>query len=452
MKIKDIHTIYFLGIGGIGMSALARFFKTQGCTVSGYDKTPTPLTQKLIEEGIAIHFEEDILQIPAHVDLVVYTPAIPVSHVEYQHIIHHNIPIKKRAEILGMISSDYFSIAVAGTHGKTTITGLISHILHTSDIKINAFIGGIVKNFQSNIIISDTAQCIVVEADEYDRSFLWLNPDIAIISAIDADHLDIYSDKKKLEESYHLFAQRIKPKGKLIYKHTLSIPILEGVTSYSYGLDATADFYAKDISLQNSRFHFTACLLGEEISIEIKTPGRHNIENAIAAAAACYLQGISIEQIKHGIQTYQGIARRFDYRFENPSAIYIDDYAHHPEELKAFISAVREMYPTKKITGIFQPHLFSRTLHFADDFAHVLDTLDEAILLDIYPARELPIEGVTSQLLLDKMTSTNKRILSKDMLLEELKHAKVEVLLTIGAGDIDQLVQPIESILNNRFK
>jgi len=451
VNINTIRTVCFLGIGGIGMSALARFFKAQGCAVSGYDKTPTPLTQKLIQEGIAVHFAEDISQIPKGIDLVVYTPAVPTTHAEYQYFLSHSIPIKKRAEILGMIASRYFSVAVAGTHGKTTITGLISHILFSSNIPVTAFIGGILKNYRSNLILSENAKVVVAEADEFDRSFLNLNPDMAVISAIDADHLDIYSDKKNLENSYHLFAGQIKQGGSLIYKCSLEMPELPGIKKYSYGLNDKADFYAKNIFLKDARFHFTACLLGTKIPVEIMTPGRHNIENAVAAAAVCHLYGLNPEQIKQGIETYEGVCRRFDIRIDKKSLVYIDDYAHHPEELKAFINAVKEMYPDKKITGIFQPHLFSRTRDFADDFASVLDKLDEAILLDIYPARETPIEGITSKLLLDKMTISNKRILTVSQLLDELKQNRKEVLLTMGAGDIDQLIEPIETILNGIY-
>jgi len=443
-------TYYFLGIGGIGMSALARFFKRQGHHVSGYDKTPTGLTQQMIHEGIDIHFDEDISKIPPAVDLVVYTPAIPKEHLEYQYILKNNFKIKKRAEVLGEVTKNKFSIAVAGTHGKTTITGMIAHILYTAGIPVDAFIGGIVKNYQSNLIASPDAEVAITEADEYDRSFLWLNPDIAVISAIDADHLDIYSDKKNLVESYHAFAEKIKPGGNLIIKNGLPKPVLKDVSTYLYDNAVDSDFYAKDIFIKDATFYFTISLQGEEVSLALNLPGRHNIENAVAAAAVCSLFGLKTDKIKTGLETYEGVCRRFDIKFRQGNKVYIDDYAHHPEELRAFISAVKELYPDKKITGIFQPHLFSRTTHFAAEFAKVLDLLDEAVLLDIYPARELPIEGVTSNTILEKMTIADKKIVTKDALLDELREKETEVLLTMGAGDIDQLVEPITALLKEK--
>lgn len=450
MMQQAIKTYYFLGIGGIGMSALARYFKRQGHQVSGYDKTPTNLTQQMIHEGIDIHFNEDISKIPSAVDLVVYTPAIPKEHSEYQYILKNNFVIKKRAEVLGEITKDKFSIAVAGTHGKTTITGMIAHILHTAGIPVDAFIGGVVKNFQSNLVTSPNAEVAIMEADEYDRSFLWLNPDIAVISAIDADHLDIYSDKKNLVDSYHAFAGKIKTGGKLVLKNGLPKPELQDASTYLYDNAPDSDFYAKDIFIENATFHFTLCLQGEEIPMTLNLPGRHNIENAVAAAAVCSLFGLTTDKIKSGLETYEGVCRRFDIKFRQGNHIYIDDYAHHPEELRAFINAVKELFPDKKITGVFQPHLFSRTLHFAAEFARVLDQLDEAILLDIYPARELPMEGVSSNTILEKMTIENKKIISKNILLEELREKETEVLLTMGAGDIDQLVEPITALLKEK--
>ena len=450
MMQQATKTYYFLGIGGIGMSALARYFKRQGHHVSGYDKTPTSLTQQMIHEGIDIHFNEDISKIPSTVDLVIYTPAIPKEHSEYQYILKNDFIIKKRAEVLGEITKDKFSIAVAGTHGKTTITGMIAHILHTAGIPVDAFIGGVVKNFQSNLVTSPNAEVAIMEADEYDRSFLWLNPDIAVISAIDADHLDIYSDKKNLVDSYHAFAGKIKPGGKLVLKNGLPKPVLQDVSTYLYDSALDSDFYAKDIFVKDAKFHVTLCLQGEEIPLMLSLPGRHNVENAVAAAAVCSLFGLKTDEIKSGLETYEGVCRRFDIKFKQGNNVYIDDYAHHPEELRAFISAVKELYPDKKITGIFQPHLFSRTMHFAAEFAHVLDLLDEAILLDIYPARELPIEGITSNTILEKMTIENKKIVSKNKLLEELREKDTEVLLTMGAGDIDQLVEPITALLKEK--
>jgi len=449
--LDSVKTVYFIGIGGIGMSALARFFKIRGCSVSGYDKTPTSLTDALIKEGIDVHFTEDISKIPSQIDLAVYTPAVPSDHEELLYLTEKGILLKKRSEVLGALSQNMFSIAVAGTHGKTTITGLISHIFTVAHTDINAFIGGIVKNYNSNLIISEKADIFIAEADEYDRSFLQLSPDIAVVSAVDADHLDIYDDKNDLERTFSAFMHKIKKGGFLVSKKDIKTPEMDGVTKYSYALEGPADFTAEDIQIKNSRFHCTMNLLGNEIAVDMQIPGRYNIENALAAAAVCCLKGISLEQIRTGLESYQGIVRRFDYRINSGSLVYIDDYAHHPEELKACIAAVRELYPGKKITGIFQPHLFSRTLHFADEFASVLDTLDEAILLEIYPAREKPLPGVDSAMLLEKMKLKNKMVLQKKDVLENLEKRNLEVLLTMGAGDIDQLVDPIQKMLSNRL-
>jgi UDP-N-acetylmuramate--alanine ligase len=450
VNIDSLKTVYFVGIGGIGMSALARFFKRRGCFVSGYDKTPTSLTETLIKEGIDVHYEEDISKIPLQTDLAIYTPAIPAEHKELKFLFESNITIKKRSEILGEISESLFSIAVSGTHGKTTITGLISHIFNHAGIDINAFIGGIVKNFNSNLIISQNADIIIAEADEYDRSFLQLSPDIAIVTAIDSDHLDIYNDKAELEKTFLDFMRKTKKGGFLLIKKSIVIPDIDGVSKYCYSLEENADFFAKEIEIRNSKFHFIMNLMGNEFPVSLILPGRHNIENAVAAAGACFLKGLTSEQIKQGIESYQGVVRRFDYRVNTEKMVYIDDYAHHPEELKACITAARELYNDKKILGIFQPHLFSRTMHFADEFADVLDTLDEVVLLEIYPAREKPIPGVSSKMLLAKMKLKNKILLSKDEVLENLKNRKIEVLITMGAGDIDQLVIPIEKLLSNR--
>lgn len=447
----SIKTVYFIGIGGIGMSAIARFFKMKGHSVSGYDKTRTSLTESLITEGIDVHYEEDISKIPKQTDLVIYTPAIAPDNKELSYVLEKKIILKKRSEILGEISSQFFLIAVAGTHGKSTITGLISHIFNNSEIKINAFIGGIVKNYHSNILVSEKAKIFIAEADEFDYSFLELNPDMAVVSSVDADHLDIYYDKKHLEKTYSRFMLRIKKGGVLISNKHIQTPKIKGINQFKYGLNDPIDFYAKNIKLKNAKFYFTANLKGNEFPVCMEIPGRHNIENAMAAAAVCFLNGISIKQIQQGLESYKGICRRFEFRVNKKSIVYIDDYAHHPEELKACIATARELYPNKKITGIFQPHLFSRTLHFAEAFATILDTLNEAILLEIYPAREKPIPGVNSKLLLDKMKLKNKKILSKTELLEELKNKDLDVVLTMGAGDIDQLVEPIEKILNIRM-
>lgn len=443
-------TYYFLGIGGIGMSALARYFKKQGCDVSGYDKTPSQLAKQLVEEGIDVHYEENIEKIPSQADLVVYTPAIPEDNKEYQFILKNGFLIKKRAEVLSELTNNLYSIAIAGTHGKTTITGMIAHILFSAGTPVNAFVGGIIKNYNSNLITCENAEIAVLEADEYDRSFLWLTPDIAIVSAMDADHLDIYSNKQNLQDNFRLFAQKIKENGNLLIKKDLDINANKNINSYRYSLQSKTDFYAKDIRIEDSHYCFTACLRGEEVPVLLQIPGMHNVENAMAAIAACFLAGVNSILIKKGIESFMGISRRFDIRYEKKNMVYIDDYAHHPEEMKAVISTLRDLYPGKKKTGIFQPHLFSRTLHFADEFAKTLDMLDEAILMEIYPARETPIEGVTSDMLLKKMIIDNKKILSENEICEFVRNNNIEVLITMGAGDIDRLVLPIVETLEKK--
>lgn len=432
------------------MSALARFFNIRGIQVSGYDKTCTPLTKSLEKEGIKVHYEENIAEIPINADLVIYTPAIPNDSIELQYILNKKTLLKKRSEVLGEISEGMFLIAVAGTHGKTTITGMISHILNNSGISINAFIGGIVKNFSSNLITSPEAKILVAEADEYDKSFLKLNPDIAIVTAMDADHLDIYNTTENLQNTFGDFMQRVSKNGSLILKSGLKQAQDVSSRIYRYSISRQADFFVENIEVINGRYSFTANVCGERLPIILQIAGRHNVENALAATAACFLQGVSLDQIKSGLESYEGIERRFDYRIRTENLVYIDDYAHHPEELKATIFSARELYPDKKITGIFQPHLYTRTLHFADEFASELDKLDEIILLDIYPARELPIPGVTSEMILQKMKNKNCKVVSKESLLDELNKLKLEILLTMGAGDIDQFVIPITNRLTEK--
>jgi len=452
LNVKKIKTVYFLGIGGIGMSALARYFKANGAEVSGYDKTKTALTEALISEGIAVHFDENISEIPKAIDLVIYTPAVPKEHKEYIYLKEKGYEIHKRAEILGLITNDVFTVAVSGTHGKTTITSMIAHIMKQSGKDVFSFIGGISKNYKSNLILSEKNTIAIVEADEFDRSFLQLHPDIAIISSMDADHLDIYKNKDYLVESFRLFANQIKKNGKLFLKKSL---VLDNVNAKinTYSAKEKADYFAKDIKVENGFFYYTICC-PDKINISVKAgiPGVHNVENAIAATAVALELGIKPAEIKKALQSFSGVVRRFDYRINKENFVFIDDYAHHPEEIKACVNAAKELYPNKKITGIFQPHLYSRTRDLADEFAKSLAMLDELILLDIYPARELPIEGVTSQMLLDKIKLKNKMICKKENLIEELIKRKLEVLITIGAGDIDQLVAPIEKSLKNILK
>ncbi|MCF8296378.1 MAG: UDP-N-acetylmuramate--L-alanine ligase [Saprospiraceae bacterium] len=447
MNINKLHKIYFLGIGGIGMSALARYFHQKGIEVFGYDKTHTAITDELIYEGISIHFEEDIELLPDDIDLVIYTPAIPKEHTELIYFKEKNYPIKKRSEILGLISKDFFTIAVAGTHGKTTITSLISHILLSSGKSITALIGGISNNLDSNFVSLPDSEILVVEADEFDRSFLTLNPDIAVISSMDADHLDIYDSKEFLEESFMMFSKQIKDDGNLIIRNDLKFALEVEDKRISYSIFTESDVYASEIRIENGQFVFNLNYYGEIIhNIILGIPGFHNVENAVAASVVALELGVKPDEIKNALQTYTGVKRRFDIRINREDFVYIDDYAHHPEELKACINSVKMLFPDKKICGIFQPHLFSRTRDFADDFAQSLELLDEIILLEIYPAREKPIKGVNSEMLLNKINSDNKMLLSNEKLLEKLKQQKPEVLLTLGAGNIDVLVERIEEI------
>ena len=463
MKLKNITHIYFLGIGGIGMSALARYFNAMGKSVAGYDKTPTKLTDELIAEGINIHFEDNVELIPNNIKhqssdiLIVYTPAVPSNHTEFNYFKQNGFSIKKRAEVLGLITQATTTIAVAGTHGKTTTSSLIAHVLKTANLDPSAFLGGITKNYNTNLLLSKTlqnsllpipySQITVVEADEYDRSFLTLHPEIAVITSVDADHLDIYGDEKYMFESYSLFANQVK--SKLIVKKNAVDKLSLNIAPITYSLsDSKADYYTQDIKIENGYYHYDICTPNGIVeNLTLGLPGKHNVENAIAAYVIASLMNISEETIRLAFETFGGVKRRFDYHLKTDKRIYIDDYAHHPEELKATINSAKEMYPTKKITGVFQPHLFSRTRDFLDEFAKSLDLLDDCILLEIYPARELPIEGITSSLLLSKMHLTKKMVCQKNNLLEEIDKRNPEVLLTMGAGDIDLLIEPIKTEL-----
>jgi len=452
MNIEKIKKIYFLGIGGVGMSALARYFRALGICVSGYDKTPSALTSELIQEGIPVHFDENVEGLPKEIDLVIYTPAVPADHKEFVFFKENGYDMHKRAEILGMVTKDSFTVAVSGTHGKTTITSMIAHILKQSGKDVFSFIGGITRNYNSNLILSEKNSIAVVEADEFDRSFLHLHPDIAVISAMDADHLDIYGSKDYMVESFRLFANQVKPDGKLFLKKSLDLTGV-AVQTLSYSAKEQADYFAKDIHIEKGDYYYTVCCPGNtELSIKTSVPGMHNVENAVAAIAVAMALEVKPEDIERAIGSYCGVRRRFDYRLKEDDLVFIDDYAHHPEEIKACLNAAKALYPGKKITGVFQPHLFTRTRDLAEGFAESLAMLDELILLDIYPARELPIEGVTSQLLFDKIAMKNKMICSKENLIDELVRRKLDVLITLGAGDIDQLVEPIEKSLMNILK
>ncbi|MBQ4478434.1 MAG: UDP-N-acetylmuramate--L-alanine ligase [Bacteroidales bacterium] len=448
-QIADIKKLYFLGIGGIGMSALARYFHVRGVEVTGYDRTPSPLTDTLIKEGISIHFEDNPALIPADISAVIYTPAIPKTLKELQYLQQKNIPILKRSSMLGMISDAKTTFAVAGTHGKTSTTAMISYLLH-AEKSISAFIGGISANFDSNFVDDTNADIVVVEADEFDRSFLTLHPHIAVITAMDADHLDIYGTQQSLEHSFNDFANQIDKNGYLITKpHLLDKLSVEcNIVTYSYN-DNTCDYYAKNIRFENGVQQFDIqCQNVVLKDVTLAVAGKHNIENAVASVAVATLAGISTEAIKKQLATYKGVKRRFEYIIQRNDFVYIDDYAHHPKEISTCIDSAKILYPDKKICGVFQPHLYTRTRDFADDFAKSLSKLDSVILLDIYPARELPIEGITSEFLLDKITCKDKRVLQKEELIDYLSAHQPDVLLTMGAGDIDRLVTKIKERFN----
>ena len=450
-NLNDIQNVYLIGIGGIGMSALAKYFKHKGCAVSGYDRTSTVLTRELEAMGIKVHYEENLDLIPTNPDLVIYTPAISNEHKELQYFIRSQIPVKKRSETLELISNNSFTIAVAGTHGKTSTTALIAHLLHYSGIDCTAFVGGIMKNYNSNLILSNSSNIVVVEADEYDRSFLRLHPDIAVVTSIDADHLDIYETKDEIESTFRAFINQIKPNGVLVYqKSTEKIAQIGKLISYGLG-DAT-DYNASQLTWDGGNYFFSAITPNEDISnIAFKIPGKYNIENALAAIAVAKVLNISNEIIKQGLESFQGLKRRFDFVINSDDVVYIDDYAHHPEEIKAVVSAIRSLYPDKKIAGIFQPHLFSRTRDFMDEFAQSLALLDELYLLDIYPARELPIDGITSDVLLEKVDLNVKQLSSKKYLVDDLKFSNAEVYVTMGAGNIDTEIDKIANYLNEKF-
>lgn len=447
LRIKE-HIIYFLGIGGIGMSALARYFLAKGYQVHGYDRTVTALTANLEDEGMIIHFHEDVSLIPAETGLVIYTPAIPAGNTELQYLKKSGVRMMKRAEVLGMLSSEYQTIACAGTHGKTTTSSMVSHLMEQSHVGCQAFLGGISRNFDSNLMISKTSNFMVVEADEYDRSFLHLHPFIAIITSIDSDHLDIYNNLANVLEAFSSFTGNIVSQGSLIIKKGLELPLQLPVDGnvYRYSVNDEADFYASNLHLENHLYHFDFNYPNGRINnLVLGIPGLYNVENAVAALAAAILAGVTPEELSHGIASFKGVKRRFDIRLNENDFVYIDDYAHHPEEIKACIRSARAMFPGKKLTGIFQPHLFSRTRDFAEEFAKSLALLDEVLLLPIYPARELPIPGIDSQMLLSLMDHNNKKLVQKADIPEYFSGKHIEVLLTMGAGDIDTLVEPIEN-------
>ncbi|MDP3313359.1 UDP-N-acetylmuramate--L-alanine ligase [Lutibacter sp.] len=446
MKLEDIKNIYFVGIGGIGMSALATYFKTSGKNVAGYDKVSTDITQALSEIGILIHFEDAIDNIPLEFKnklntLIIYTPAIPKNHIELNYFFEANFNVLKRSEILGEITKNTFCMAVAGTHGKTTTSTILGHIVHEAGLKATSFLGGISENYNSNLIIGGD-EISVVEADEFDRSFLRLSPNIACITSMDADHLDIYGEASELEKSFKEFASKVS--DILIIKKGLP---LKGIT---YGINEDADFDARNLRIVNGTYIFDVKTPTEYITdIKIQLPGKHNVLNTVAALAMANSYGVSLPVIAKALLTFKGVKRRFSYKINTKNLVLIDDYAHHPTEINAVCDAVKEMYPNKKNIGIFQPHLFSRTRDFVEDFAEALSQFDYLILLDIYPARELPIKGVTSEWLLSKVKNRNKQISSKENLYKNLKMLNPEVVVMIGAGDIGEMVSEIKNKLLN---
>ncbi|RZJ52872.1 MAG: UDP-N-acetylmuramate--L-alanine ligase [Flavobacterium sp.] len=449
MNLNQIQNVYFIGIGGIGMSALARYFKYIGKQVSGYDKTPSMLTSELIESGIDIHFEDNIGLIPKdyYVEntLVIFTPAVPKTHSEWNFFIERNYEIKKRAEVLGIITKDTFCFAVAGTHGKTTTSSILGHILHESGADVTAFVGGIVENYNSNLI-GNGKTVTVVEADEFDRSFLHLHPNIACVTSMDADHLDIYGTSEAIEASFVEFANKVENKKNLFI--TKELP-LDGMQC---AINEEAVYKAFNIRIENANYVFDVQTPSETITnLRFGLPGKHNLMNGLMAIAMAKTYGTPTESIAKAIGSFNGIRRRFSYQIKTDQLVYIDDYAHHPTEINAVHQAVRELYPDRKVLAVFQPHLFSRTKDFADGFAESLSQFDEVFLMDIYPARELPMEGVTSEWLLGKMTNLNKRIVAKSELLELIKDSDAPIIVTIGAGDIGEMVPSIKKMLNENI-
>ncbi len=449
--------IYFIGIGGIGMSALARYFNAKGVAVSGYDKTETVLTKQLEAEGIKVHYEDNIEFIDKSAALIVYTPAVPKGHKELNYYQQNNYTVVKRSDVLGAITNSSFNICVAGTHGKTTTSTMVAHILRDTGYGCNAFLGGIAVNYNSNfwsqtpVGPTDKNVC-VVEADEYDRSFLKLSPDVAIITAMDPDHLDIYGTAENVEQAFIDFSAKVKPGGLLLSKFGLKrTDELKAARHLTYHLqNENADVYAANIKMDNGSYQFDVIAKDKKLNdVVLNMGGMHNIENVIAAIAVAQQLKIDNEKIKAAVSSFKGVKRRFEYIIKNEKQIFIDDYAHHPDELKALLSGAKNLFPGKKCTVIFQPHLYSRTKDFADGFAESLDIADEIILLPIYPARELPMEGVNSEMILNKMKNNKKRVLNKEALLDWIKDNKTELLITAGAGDIDTLVEPIKKILTN---
>lgn len=458
MELKDIKAVYFVGAGGIGMSAIARYFINRGLVVAGYDKTPSALTRQLEKEGMVIHYDENVDEIPQACRdkascLVVYTPAIPATHKELSYFRENGFEIQKRAQVLGTLTRTHKGLCVAGTHGKTTTSTMCAHIMHQSHVDCNAFLGGISKNYGTNYILSDHSDYVVIEADEFDRSFHWLRPWMSVITSTDPDHLDIYGTKEAYLESFRHYTELIQPGGALIIHTNLEMKanVQEGVKTYTYSRDA-GDFHAENIIIENGEITFdfvspVECIKG----VRLGQPVPINIENGVGAMAMAQLNGCTAEELKYGMKTYHGVDRRFDFKIRNNRHVFLSDYAHHPKEILQSAMSLRELYKNRKITAIFQPHLYTRTRDFYKDFAEALSHFDEVILTEIYPARELPIEGVTSQLIYDNLKpGVGKSMIRKDDVLDLVKKRDFDVLITLGAGDLDNYVPQIARIIEDK--
>jgi UDP-N-acetylmuramate--alanine ligase len=462
VKLDQYHNIYFLGIGGIGMSALARWFIKKGLSVSGYDKTSTTLTKELEAEGMKIHYDDSVKSIPAEVKsnkahtLVIFTPAIPKDHQEHAYLRENSFTIMKRSEVLGLISKDYFTVGVAGTHGKTTTSSMIAHILRTAEKGMVAFLGGITANYKSNLVMhgdigKDTI--VVAEADEFDRSFLRLFPKVAIVTSADADHLDIYGDHNSVIESFKAFINQIHSGGFLIIHESIAEKLATNVTHVTKNIYSMSrgQFFASSITAKSGFFEFDLHGFGKVEHIKLGVPGFHNIENAIAASIAAHHCGVNLATIKKALESFSGVRRRFEFIIRTPKIVFVDDYAHHPTEIEAFLKSMKSMYPSKKLSVIFQPHLYSRTRDFAEGFSKSLSIADELFLMDIYPARELPIPGVDSDMVFKDVTSKLKFRVNKESLMEILEQTDIEILATVGAGDIDTFIEPIQKMLKKKY-
>ena len=457
MDIKEIKSVYFLGAGGIGMSAIARYFLHKGLVVAGYDKTPSALTHRLEQEGMLLHYDENIDEIPhacrnPQVCMVVYTPAIPESHVELQYFKSNGFEVLKRAQVLGSLTRTHRGLCFAGTHGKTTTSTMCAHIMHQSHVDCNAFLGGISKNYGSNYILSDTSDYIVIEADEFDRSFHWLRPWMSVITSTDPDHLDIYGTKEAYLESFRHYTTLIKPGGALIIHEGLEMQedVNDEVRVFRYSLNG-GDFHAENIKIENGTITFNFISPIENVThVELGHPIPINVENAVAAMAMAQLNGCTAEELRYGMSTYKGVDRRFDFKVNNERHVFLSDYAHHPKEIYQSAKSLRELYHDRHVTAIFQPHLYSRTRDFYKEFAEALSQLDEVILCDIYPAREAPIPGVTSALIYNELTCKEKSMIHKEDVIDLVKKRDFDVLVVLGAGDLDNYVPQMTKIIENK--